>query len=170
MHLNIRLNQLKNVVVNPIVLGEREGCVVMNQIKEGEFRAGTSTLTDNDSVASIGKENFTRCNVTMKSVDDYIDEAHVPKLDFVKVDIEGYEIKFLAGASKLLATHRPVILMEHNQRRLQYLEVDEGRFKSIFHDAEYDCFELFELDGVSYFIPYQFDRKMRGINLACLPR
>ncbi len=38
--------------------------------------------------------------------------AHWPKPDFVKIDIEGAELLFLAGASKVLSTARPSLYLE----------------------------------------------------------
>jgi FkbM family methyltransferase len=42
----------------------------------------------------------------------YIDEGNPDKLDFVKVDTDGHEPKFLLGARQVLMRHRPMILME----------------------------------------------------------
>src|SRR6202035_1513131 len=35
-----------------------------------------------------------------------------PRLDVIKVDIEGHEDRFLEGGAHTIASHRPVILME----------------------------------------------------------
>ncbi|MDB4446571.1 FkbM family methyltransferase [Akkermansiaceae bacterium] len=169
LDLNVRINRLRNVRINSIVLGEKAGTIEMNQVREGHFRAGTSTLTENESVESMGKESFDRVEVEMMTVDEYLDQKQVDRVDFVKVDIEGYEINFLKGASRLFNEYRPNVLIEHNQKRLKYLGINEAEFKAFFDQARYRCFELYDKDGESYFIPYDFDRKMRGINLACVP-
>jgi FkbM family methyltransferase len=44
--------------------------------------------------------------------------AALPRLDFVKMDIEGHEPQALAGFSRLVAKHRPVLLVEFNPRCL----------------------------------------------------
>ena len=169
LNLNLKINGVSNTIVNPIVLGGEAGVIPMNQIKEGAFRAGTSTLTQNESVEALGQNSFDRVDVEMRTVDSYIEDAGIKKVNFVKIDIEGYEINFLSGASRLLSHHRPVMVMEHNQARLEFLDIDEDRFKKLFSRFNYRCLELFEQDDKCLFVPYSFDRKMRGINLACIP-
>ena len=169
LKLNIRLNGFSNVTVNPIALGEKEGFVSMNQVKEGQFRGGTSTLTQNENVLEMCSDKFESVQVSLKTVDSYIAESKLERIDFAKIDIEGYEINFLLGAEQLLTEHRPIIVMEHNQRRLKFLGIEEKRFEEIFKKAQYRCFELLGVDDECYFIPYYFDRKMHGMNLACIP-
>jgi hypothetical protein len=53
-----------------------------------------------------------------------LDEAlgDLPRLDFVKMDIEGHEPQALAGFSRLIDRHRPVLLAEFNPRCLVDLQ------------------------------------------------
>lgn len=46
----------------------------------------------------------------------------LPRLDFVKMDIEGHEPQALAGFSRLIGRHRPVLLVEFNPRCLVDLQ------------------------------------------------
>jgi FkbM family methyltransferase len=58
----------------------------------------------------------------------------LPRLDFVKMDIEGHEPQALAGFSRLIARHRPVLLVEFNPRCLVDLQRQDPRafLKQIF--------------------------------------
>ena len=53
-----------------------------------------------------------------------LDEAlgDLPRLDFVKMDIEGHEPQALEGFSRLIDRHRPVLLVEFNPRCLVDLQ------------------------------------------------
>jgi FkbM family methyltransferase len=53
-----------------------------------------------------------------------LDEAldGLPRLDFVKMDIEGHEPQAFEGFSRLIARHRPVLLVEFNPRCLVDLQ------------------------------------------------
>jgi FkbM family methyltransferase len=43
-----------------------------------------------------------------------LDRIDLPRIDFIKIDVEGHEPEVLAGARRLLARDRPLILMEIN--------------------------------------------------------
>jgi FkbM family methyltransferase len=41
------------------------------------------------------------------SIDDYVDESKISKIDFIKMDIEGFEIAALKGAAKTIEHFSP---------------------------------------------------------------
>lgn len=43
-----------------------------------------------------------------------LDHLHLPRLDFFKLDVEGYELWALWGAQKTIAAHHPTMLVEMN--------------------------------------------------------
>lgn len=45
-------------------------------------------------------------------LDEWLAESGVPRIDFVKLDVDGYEIDVLRGGRELFRRHRPVLLME----------------------------------------------------------
>ena len=48
----------------------------------------------------------------MFTLDDWCDEYRLDRLDFVKIDVDGYEIDVLEGAIKTLKKYSPKIMME----------------------------------------------------------
>jgi FkbM family methyltransferase len=48
------------------------------------------------------------------TVDQLVDELHLERVDLVKIDVEGFELDVLEGASATVATHRPVLVVELN--------------------------------------------------------
>jgi FkbM family methyltransferase len=51
----------------------------------------------------------------------------LPRLDFVKMDIEGHEPQALEGFSRAIARHRPILLIEFNPRCLVDLQQQDPR-------------------------------------------
>jgi hypothetical protein len=41
-----------------------------------------------------------------------IDTLKLPRIDFIKIDVEGMELDALAGAAESIAQHRPAVLVE----------------------------------------------------------
>lgn len=58
-----------------------------------------------------GAQRVERIRVRLERLDDAIDPSLRPS--FVKVDVEGAEVKVLAGARELLERHKPVVVFEH---------------------------------------------------------
>jgi FkbM family methyltransferase len=50
--------------------------------------------------------------IVLRTLDSYVQGAGISRLDFIKVDIDGHEPSFVAGASQTLSRFRPLILME----------------------------------------------------------
>ncbi len=79
-------------------------------------------------------------------LDDFVAAAGIPRIDFIKLDVDGFECHVLGGAGATLAQHNPTILMELapyclTERRRSLAEL-LGLLKA-------SGYRLFHLDGVS---------------------
>lgn len=99
---------------------------------------GLDITSENYGMANLRGEGEVKC----VPLDDY----EVKNLSFVKVDIEGYEPKFLAGAVKTIRKHRPVMLIEMNiatlERNgygyndvLQWLDAEGYKYRNVNEQA-----------------------------------
>jgi FkbM family methyltransferase len=57
--------------------------------------------------------------VSVRTLDDLVDELGVARIDFVKVDIEGAEAALLAGARGTLERFAPTLMLELEDRHLE---------------------------------------------------
>jgi FkbM family methyltransferase len=72
-----------------------------------------------------------------------------PKVDFIKLDVEGAEEASLAGASSLIEQHRPELLVEFNSHRCLDPDGLLDRLEGLYgHEARYVNFES-QLTSVS---------------------
>jgi len=53
--------------------------------------------------------------IKLKSLDSFAQKIKLKKLDFIKIDVDGHEPSFFAGAWKTLEKFNPIILLEINQ-------------------------------------------------------
>ena len=103
----------------------------MWQIKEGQIRGGTSTLVKNENVNSMGENAFTKKKVEVQTLDAYAMERNLNRIDFIKLDVEGYELECLKGAHSTIDKFSPTILFEHDPKRLSNIGKDEVEFFEI---------------------------------------
>lgn len=111
---NVARNQLGNVTVVPAAVGSREGTAAL-QIASG-VHSGHNTLGAlvYDDAPSVGVER-----VSVERLDSVLDRLGVVRVDIVKIDVEGSEMGVLDGARETLAAHRPVLLVEANDKALR---------------------------------------------------
>jgi FkbM family methyltransferase len=126
---NIKRNCVAATVgVHQLGLSDRSGTVQIS-LRE-DFVGGSET--GNAAIVMDGDDSRFQCvQVEVRPLDVLIDSLGLDRLDFVKVDIEGHEHKFLAGAAQAIARFRPVLFMEIND---QYYERQGLDATSLFQD------------------------------------
>ena len=107
--LSVYFNRLHNVVVIGKGLGAEPGMLsLVTPLKDnGVFRFG---------LAHIGtKENYTSTQVEevpVTSIDLFAVDFELKNLDFIKIDVEGWEAQILKGGSKTIRRYCPTMLVE----------------------------------------------------------
>jgi FkbM family methyltransferase len=52
--------------------------------------------------------------ITLTRLDDIKSELSLPTVDFIKIDVEGFELQVLRGGSHVIHEFKPVVMMELN--------------------------------------------------------
>jgi len=81
--------------------------------------------------------------VEVRTLDDLC--ADLPRLDFLKLDIEGAEFDALRGGMRILRKFRPVIAMEQSQTDPQYFGYSWAELLAFLEEMEYQLFDFFGL-------------------------
>lgn len=112
MKRNFKLNDVDNVVVENMVLGDKEKIITMDICGSGSNFVHRGGFTSEGTI-----------DVQMRTLDDYMQGHNITECSLIKVDIEGSEPYFLNGAYQTISTYKPTLLL------------------SIYHN-EHDFFEL----------------------------
>ena len=101
------LNRRTNVEILPFALGDRDGTFEFFP-PEGENQ-GTGSMVP---VAERGGPEVAAIMVEARRGDELIAARGLPPPNIVKIDVEGFEPRVLAGLRETLVAERPFILME----------------------------------------------------------
>jgi len=100
LNKNVKINNTMNVQTIPCALGDIN--------IEVDFFVNTDKLVSSSS--EIQGENTLIKKVRQITLDSFLSEKpHINKINFIKVDIEGAERKFLDGAKNTIQKHKPKI-------------------------------------------------------------
>lgn len=146
---NVRLNNLCNVCVHHVALGDRIGTV--DYYRRESFR---HTL----GVSQNEQGHFQKISVPMKTLDSLAQEFDFQP-DIVKIDVEGAEFLVLQGMQKILAQHRLEVYCE------VHIEEEQGGLKSFGHTFD-DVWEIFSDHGFRmYEVPLRQENSALQIHL-----
>jgi len=97
---NLKHNKVTNVIPLRLALSENEGEM---QIAGGE---GCSEITE-----AAGDNS-----VMVTTVDKFVETNKLPRVDFIKMDVEGHELKVLAGARETIKNFKPSLALSAYHR------------------------------------------------------
>ena len=152
-----------NVFLHNFALGDAPGEIEVNLF--------TGLSTGHASMSDRGRDDATPFKCAIVTLDSYLSDRGIGRVNFVKVDIEGAEILFLKGAGSLFQQDvPPIILMEmalEQTGNFGYKPDDLIRF--IDERAPYVFYAVNEYTGtikqVTGFPPEDI-----GANVFCIPK
>ena len=103
---NCELNNLGNVSILQLAASDEEGIVSFYKTKDKSSDAGMGTLCQH----ARPEKDTEEIKVESKTLDNILREE---KVDFIKIDADGYDGKVILGAIKTIEKYHPVIVFEY---------------------------------------------------------
>ena len=114
LEANLARNRLHNVTVVPHALADTPGKAelkIASREHSGHNTLGQLVYKDD---AVVDREE-----VVVETLDALAERLNLTRIDIVKIDVEGAELKLLSGGRNLLSRQRPILLIEANDEALK---------------------------------------------------
>lgn len=138
---NIRINDLHDVRVFSEGLAEAPGNAVLH-IADREH-SGLNSLGE---FGYSGVERVGNVEILLTTLDCLRKRGEIPRVDVLKMDVEGAEMRVLSGASETLRDDKPLVLMELLDSALRG---QGSSSKEVLDFIRTAGFRVFEFDPVS---------------------
>lgn len=106
-------------------------------VKDVETNSGMNYLTEGNDISIMT-----------------IDSIGLPKLDFIKIDCEGYELEVLKGGIETIKRFKPKMLIEINQMTLERAGITREHIYQFLKDLGYKYKNIYNGQGLD---DYQMD-------------
>ena len=118
LEMAVKLRRIGNIEVVASGLSDAPGRLrlVTPMKKQGTFRYGLAHLAPVEGNAEGG--DFAIEEVPLTTVDAFVAERGLDRLDFIKVDVEGWEGRVLQGAARAIERWHPALLLELQNNHL----------------------------------------------------
>jgi FkbM family methyltransferase len=105
---NIEINNLDNVTILPFAVGDKNENIKFVLAEDGALNSIKETNHPSQKPES-------EIEVRMVTLDWFVKENNIPKINFIKIDVEGAEKLAFEGSQEILSNINPMILFEANQ-------------------------------------------------------
>lgn len=99
---NIELNEFPNIYVYQIALGSKNKEVNIERVDPKNSGA--------NRIAVHSRLNTSKVN--MMTLDNWSEPFNFKGIDWIKIDVEGWELEVIKGAKKILSSHKPKLFIE----------------------------------------------------------
>jgi FkbM family methyltransferase len=129
--LNVKMNNLKNVIAFPYAIGKSNGIIKLHK----------SRFTSLHSTVKFPQEYTRSIEVRAITLDTLAENIGIKKIDWIKIDVEGGEAEVLEGAINTLKLAKRIIIEveKSNLKRVLNL-VKSYKFRAYIVSESYILF------------------------------
>lgn len=150
LEINSKLQKPNNIETYNFAVAQTDATVkflINEKSNWSKVLENSNDITQDTSVISV----------PAKQLDTFFSEKKIPKLDFLRMDVEGYELNIYNGARKTIQNFKPSLLIEVHRHFLGLRKTKE--FLLLLKDDGYE---------IKYFIPRELDIPIVGNSSAIM--
>lgn len=106
---NISLNQFENITLNNIALSDNEDTLFFQK----------PSNNNSGGIAMSKQKNDSNQAVKATKLDTFVVKQQIQKIDFIKMDVEGFEMNVLKGAENSIRKFKPLLFIELDNNNLK---------------------------------------------------
>lgn len=129
---NVKLNEFNNIFCFNFGFSNEEKEVDFFYFKGGSVLASEKNLIDHNRTETK--------KVYLKTVDKFLKEQDVPRIDFIKCDVEGNELFVLTGAELTIKSFLPVVYIEIYEPWCKKFGYSGNDIVEYLANVGYECF------------------------------
>ena len=108
---NFKLNNFPNVSFFQLGLGNKPDAVKLFEVDV--HNPGMNRIIPGS------QDEFPYVTITIDTIDNFVATQKIERIDFIKIDVEGFEFNVLQGGRKTLQEQRPVLFIELDDNNLR---------------------------------------------------
>jgi len=128
---NLSLNTFKNIQAFNLGAGSKEGTELIYTVSEGNL--GMNRILSQVDPSMEGRE------ISLTTMDQLLDEIGPTKVDLIKIDTEGFEMKVLEGARKTIERFSPIFFIEIDDNNLKLQNSGAKQLVDFLAGFGYSC-------------------------------
>jgi FkbM family methyltransferase len=174
---NVQNNNLSNCAIYNLACGDKNCDVFLPVIENPIHSLNMGDFTPNN----VLPENKTNFSISKSII---LDELNFPKIDVIKIDVQGWEKKVLLGSRNLLKVYKPILIVEFEWFQLEktgttcqelfdlirqnnyYIFYLEYVYPADHVCVHYDNLDEFKVKFKKYIFPHNTDNELNR-NITC---
>lgn len=125
---NLILNNIFNATTFNAALGNSQSVITLSPVN---YESSWVNIGDT-SIGHGGEEVYTY----------ELDQIQETKIDFIKIDVQGYELFALQGAKQILSSHKPTLFIEIEPHQLDKFSVTSSQLVEYIKSFGYRIFKI----------------------------
>lgn len=97
--------------------------------------------------------------------DDYLQANNIEKIDFIKIDVEGYEYEVLKGLRQTISRFHPSIIFEYDRNYQLKMNADAGLIFDFLKELNYN---FYCVDGYGVQRPFTYNEHIQAAEIIAL--